>query len=87
MKILFVDSVQPVLEERLFALNCVCDFDYQSSKQEIETKINQYEGLVIRSRFPIDKTFLDAASNLKFIARSGAGLENIDLAYAEQKKI
>lgn len=87
MKILFVDSVHPILEERLFALKCVCDFDYQSSKQEIETKINQYEGIVIRSRFPIDKTFLDAASNLKFIARSGAGLENIDLAYAKQKKI
>ena len=87
MKILFVDSVHPILEERLSASNCVLNFDYQSPKKEIETKINQYQGLVIRSRFPIDKQFLDLATNLKFIARSGAGLENIDVAYAEQKGI
>jgi D-3-phosphoglycerate dehydrogenase len=87
MNVLFVDSVHPILEERLSALNYVCDFDYQSSKQAIETKISQYQGLVIRSRFPIDKTFIDLATNLKFIARSGAGLENIDVAYASQKGI
>lgn len=87
MNVLFVDAVHSILENRLTALKCCCDFDYQSSKKEIEAKINQYQGLVIRSRFPIDKAFLDAASNLKFIARSGAGLENIDLAYAEQKGI
>jgi D-3-phosphoglycerate dehydrogenase len=87
MKILFVDSVHPILEERLKVLNCELEFDYQSSKKEIEAKINQYQGLVIRSRFPIDRQFLDLATNLKFIARSGAGLENIDVAYAEQKGI
>jgi D-3-phosphoglycerate dehydrogenase len=87
MKILFVDSVHPILEERLSALNCELDFDYKSSKKEIETKINQYQGLVIRSRFPIDSLFLNLATNLQFIARSGAGLENIDLAYAEEKGI
>ena len=87
MDVLFVDSVHPALEERLTALKCKCDFDYQSSKQEITAKINQYQGLVIRSRFPIDNQFLDLATNLKFIARSGAGLENIAVAYAEQKGI
>lgn len=87
MRILFIDSIHPILEERLTALNCVLDFDYQSSKKKIEEKINQYQGLIIRSRFPIDKQFLDLAANLKFIARSGAGLENIDVAYAEQKGI
>lgn len=87
MNVLFVDSVHPILEERLSALNYVCDFDYQSSKQAIEAKISQYQGLVIRSRFPIDKTFIDIATNLKFIARSGAGLENIDVEYAKAKGI
>ena len=86
-KILFLDSVHPILEERLTALGCVCEHDTASSKQEIENKISNYFGLVIRSRFTIDKSFLDKTSSLKFIARSGAGLENIDLLYAKKRKV
>ena len=58
--------------------------NYKSSKSEIEEIISNYDGIVIRSRFNIDKQFLDAAKNLKFIARVGAGLESIDTDYAEQ---
>ena len=63
------------------------DEDYTSSKQAIEAKIQNYDGLILRSRFSIDKEFLDAAKNLKFIGRVGAGLENIDCDYAAQKGI
>ncbi len=83
-KILFVDTVHPILEERLLGMGYSCDHDLKSTKVEIESKIDQYFGLVIRSRFPIDELFLNKASNLKFIARSGAGLENINVAYAEE---
>lgn len=86
-KILFIDSVHPILEERLTQMEFACEHDYSSSKEMIETKIANYIGIVIRSRFTIDKSFLDKASKLKFIARSGAGLENIDIAYAAQKNI
>ncbi len=86
-KILFVDTVHPVLEERLIGLGYVCEHDLISSKEKIEEIIHQYFGLVIRSRFPIDEVFLNRAINLKFIARSGAGLENINVAYAEKKEI
>jgi D-3-phosphoglycerate dehydrogenase len=61
--------------------------DFTSSKAEIEAKIHNYQGIVIRSRFKIDKTFLDKATNLKFIARVGAGLESIDCDYAQSKNI
>ena len=61
--------------------------DYTSTKAEIEAKIGDYDGIIIRSRFPIDKPFLDKATHLKFIGRVGAGLENIDVAYAESKGI
>jgi len=61
--------------------------DFNSSKEEIETKIQNYHGIVIRSRFKIDKTFLDKATNLQFIARVGAGLESIDCDYAISKNI
>lgn len=61
------------------------DADYSSSKEEIEQKIADYQGVVIRSRFKIDKTFLDKATDLRFIARVGAGLESIDEPYAVEK--
>jgi len=61
--------------------------DYTSTKAEIEAKIADYDGIIIRSRFSIDKPFLDKATRLKFIGRVGAGLENIDVAYAESKGI
>jgi len=86
-KILFVDTVHSILEERLTGLGFVCKQDLISSKKEIEGIIDNYFGLVIRSRFPIDLSFLEKATHLKFIARSGAGLENIDVASAEKKGI
>lgn len=61
--------------------------DFKSTKEEIEVKIHNYHGIVIRSRFDIDKTFLDKATNLQFIARVGAGLESIDTDYASSKNI
>ena len=61
--------------------------DFTSSKEAILAKIQEYHGIVIRSRFKIDKTFLDKACNLQFIARVGAGLESIDCDYALSKNI
>lgn len=86
-KILFVDAVHPVLEERLLNLGYSCVHNLTTTKETVELNIDNYLGFVIRSRFPIDKQFLDKAINLKFIARSGAGIENIDVAYAEEKGI
>ncbi len=87
MKILHLDKNHPLLQEQLATAGFQNEEDYISSKKEIEAKIALYEGIVIRSRFEIDKPFLNAAKNLKFIARVGAGLESIDVAYAESKKI
>lgn len=87
MRILHLDTNHPLLLQQLHDLGFVNDEDYTSSKEAIEAKIAHYDGIVIRSRFTIDKVFLDAATNLKFIARVGAGLENIDIEYAQQKGI
>ena len=87
MNILHVDINHPLLIEELAALGHTNDEDFTSSKVQIETKIANYEGLIIRSRFTIDQPFLDNATNLKFIGRVGAGLENIDVDYATQKGI
>lgn len=86
-KVLFIDTVHPVLEQRLEAMGYTCEYDTTSSKTEIEKKIGAYFGLIIRSRITIDQQFLDEAAQLKFIARSGAGMENIDVAYAENRGV
>ena len=87
MKILHIDSNHPLLIMQLNDLGFINHEDFTSTKETIETKINEYNGIVIRSRFSIDKKFLDAAKNLKFIARVGAGLENIDCEYAKEKDV
>lgn len=87
MKVLHLDRNNPILERGLAALGIENHFDYNSSKEEVLNKIDQYQGIVIRSRFSIDKEFIDAATNLQFIGRVGAGLENIDTDYATTKGI
>ncbi len=87
MKILHLDNNHPILIQQLSELGCTNHEDYTASKEEVEQKIHDYHGVVIRSRFNIDKQFLDKAKNLKFIGRVGAGLESIDIDYAEKKGV
>ena len=84
MKVLHLDVNHPLIIEQFNALGFQNDEDYSSSKEEIEKKIADYDGVIIRSRFTLDKAFLDKAVNLKFIGRLGAGLENIDTDHAKQ---
>lgn len=86
-RILLLDSNHPSLIETLTKNGFTCEEDYTSSKAEIEAKLSGYNAIVIRSRFKIDKQFIDAGINLRCIARAGAGMENIDVAYAEKKKV
>ncbi|GAA3594859.1 2-hydroxyacid dehydrogenase [Flavivirga amylovorans] len=87
MKILHLDTNHELMINQLNDLGFTNHEDYTSSKEAIEAKIKNYDGIVLRSRFVIDKQFLNAATNLKFIGRVGAGLENIDCDYAEKKGI
>jgi len=87
MKILHLDKNHPLLIKKLAEAGFKNDEDYTSSKETIETKIANYEGIVIRSRFKCDQKFINAATNLKFIARVGAGLESIDIPFATSKNI
>jgi len=87
MKILHLDTNHSLLINQLKDLGFTNHEDYTSSKEDVQAKIHEYDGIVIRSRFTIDKQFLDKAINLKFIGRVGAGLENIDCEYAESKGV
>ena len=87
MKVLFVDTVNPLLMQTLESANILCDIAYSKSKEKISKIIHKYDGIVIRSKFEIDKRFIDIAKKLKFIARAGSGTENIDVEYAMTKNI
>src|SRR5690606_32442779 len=87
MKILHLDTNHELLIQKLEQVGFENHEDYTSTKEEIEQKIHQYDGIILRSRFTIEKEFNDDESNMTFIARLGAGLENIDCKYAEIKGI
>ncbi|HET7818724.1 MAG TPA: NAD(P)-dependent oxidoreductase, partial [Bacteroidia bacterium] len=91
MKVLFLDSAHPILKKKLEENNIICHEDFKSPKEEIEKKIAAYDGIVLRSRLTIDRQFIDSfvssTSPSKFIARVGAGMEHIDVAYAESRGI
>jgi len=86
-KILHVDENHPLLLEGLEALGYENVLAYDTPLDELLPQFGNYIGLVIRSRFPVDKKCLDLGTHLKFIARLGAGLENIDVEYAKEKNI
>ena len=84
MKILQLDKNHPLISEQLTAKGFVVEEDHSSTYDEVLEKIIDYQGIIIRSRIPLDKNFLTKASHLKFIARVGAGMENIDIETAEK---
>ena len=83
MKILLLDKNHPLITEQLSAKGFVFEEDFTSSYDEVLKKISNYDGIIIRSRIPVDQNFLEHAKNLKFIARVGAGMENIDVEFAK----
>jgi D-3-phosphoglycerate dehydrogenase len=86
-KILFINEAHPVLLQRLEALGYACELDVQSTKLELERKLPDYFGVVLRSRINVDETFLKAGTNLQFVAREGVGVEHIDLEAAKDLDI
>ena len=87
MQVLFIDTVHPILEERLKAKGLECIDGTSWSREECIDALPKMDGIVIRSRFPMNEDFLKHGKNLKFIARSGAGMENIDLEYTKKHNI
>jgi len=87
INVLFIDSVHPLLQEELEANGFICHLQYEWSREKIGEELRKFDGIVIRSRIKLDKELIDKGTNLKFIARAGAGMENIDVPYAESKGI
>lgn len=86
-KILIVDDLHPAFKDRAVQLGYEVDDLPKITRAETLAAIAGYDGIAVRTKFRIDKELMDAAPNLKFVARAGAGLDNIDEAYANEKGI
>ena len=87
MRILITDDTHPVLLTKLSEAGFVCDVKTDIGYDETLAIVGDYDALVVRSKIPIDRNFIDNALNLKCIGRVGAGMETIDVAYAESRGI
>jgi len=85
--ILIVDDIHPVFIEQAEALGYTCDYRPLIRANEAFEIIGDYAGLVIRSKFNVDRSVIDAGTNLRFVCRAGAGMDNIDEGYAAEKNI
>jgi D-3-phosphoglycerate dehydrogenase / 2-oxoglutarate reductase len=85
--ILIVDDIHPVFIEQAEALGYTCDYQPDIKLDAALNIIGDYAGLVIRSKFDVNRSVFDAAHSLRFICRAGAGMDNIDEACAKEKGI
>lgn len=86
-KILIVDDLHPAFKEKAIALGFEVDDRPLMTRAETLAVIANYDGIAVRTKFRLDKEIFDAAPNLKFVARAGAGLDNIDVAIAKEKGV
>lgn len=86
-KVLLIDTLHESFIPQLTSIGFDCMEGYDWSKEKIIKELPAFTGIAIRSRIPIDKEIMTAATQLKFIARAGAGMENIDVPFAESKNI
>lgn len=87
LKVLFIDSTHPLLFEKLTGCGMECDYRPEITAGMAEKIIYRYDGIIIRSKFRLDRELLSKAPRLKFIGRVGSGLENIDVEYAKSKNV
>ncbi|MDR2284290.1 MAG: phosphoglycerate dehydrogenase [Sphingobacterium sp.] len=87
MNILIVDDIHKILLDKLDESNISYNYQPDIKREEAAQLIASYDGLIIRSKFQVDSEFIDLGAKLQFIGRSGAGMDNIDEAYASSKGI
>ncbi len=86
-KILIVDDLHPIFKEKAIEMGYQVDDQPLITRDQTLDIIKDYTGIAVRTKFRIDKELLDVAPNLQFVARAGAGLDNIDEGAAKSRNI
>lgn len=87
MRLLIVDDIHDVFLEKMQVVGIQADYRPEMGLEEAKRVIGHYDGLVIRSKFRVTRELMDLAPELRVIARGGAGMDNIDEAYAAERGI
>ncbi len=87
LKILITETIHeciiPMLEDSGYEVDYLPKID----RAGILSVLANYTGIIMRSKTPADKELISAGKNLKFIARSGAGMDQVDLEFAKNQNI
>ncbi|HIE45090.1 MAG TPA: hypothetical protein EYP87_02710 [Flavobacteriaceae bacterium] len=86
-KIIIIDDTHPTLIKELEKNHITCKYQPNITRHELISIINNFSGIIVRSKTKIDRELIDAAQNLKIIGRYGSGMENIDVNYARNRGI
>jgi D-3-phosphoglycerate dehydrogenase len=87
MKVLIIDEMHESITPLLTELNIEVEYEPQIKRNEIISIIGKYEGLIVRSKTRVDAELLQAAKKLKFVARAGAGIDNVEVEELEKRNI
>ena len=81
------ESIHECIIPMLQQIGYIVDYEPGITREEMIKKMPNYIGIVVRSKTPVDREFIGAGENLKFIARSGAGMDQVDVEFAEKRNI
>lgn len=86
-KVIVCDAIDEIGITILKKAGLIVDYKPEIEPDDLLTTVGESNVIIVRSRTKITKKVIDAAPNVKIIARVGVGLDNIDTEYAESKGI
>lgn len=86
-RVLICDSIDKIGVEILTKAGMIVDYQPEISFEKLQSLVDGYDVLVVRSRTTVSKEVIEKGNSLKVIARVGVGLDNIDTNYAKSKNI
>lgn len=87
MKVLIIDEMHDSIQPLLNGINLEADYRPDIKRSEVLDIIDNYTGLIVRSKTKIDAELIEKATQLKFVARAGAGIDNVDMLSMQKNNI